>query len=409
MKKKFEVINFIDQCRWDASCANNYGLINYAHNDISDDLKLLTHWISYITDRQMPFEQIWEVGGFVFSDMLKHYKDFGEGMNVLFIGSPLSFFEEKPDGNYTFKSKLLAPKDNRMLSKNNRPGGEPVSFVSRFYPSDYVSMVYTLHTLEAFNRDFIDYAVAIINCLTSATYSCKDLVRGLAYGLYILTYDNIGQPSKEHLDDPVWMENAEKRTESILSLLSDNKAFRSRVQRFYERNGQYGIKRVWCCLRDYIKSPEFGKEYFKHGLLCRGVDPALVEVLFSDEAKRHFELPGDVWNNNSTFRKCLLSDVNLSLKEKGMPFNKLLRILYEREGISIGYPEQFDATFDFVPRMCEKNLCNICPFKAVSGHNEIAKICANNEDKYCTVAMISGGYICKCKPDQCSLKGILSL
>ena len=409
MRKKFEVINFIDQCRWDASCANNYGLINYAHSEMSDDLKLLTHWISYITDRQMPFEQIWEVGGFVFSDMLKHYKDFEEGMNVLSIGSSLSFFEKKPDGNYTYKSKLPAPKDNRMLSKNNRPGGESVSFVSRFYPSDYVSMVYTFHTLETFNRDFIDYAVAIINCLTSTPCSCKDLVRGLAYGLFILTYDNIGQPSKEHLDDPVWFNNAERRTENIHKLLSDNKSFCNCVQKFYERNGQYGIKRVWCCLRDYIKSPEFGENYFRQGLLCRGIDSALVEDLFSDEAKRHFELPGDVWNNNSTFRKCLLDDVKLSLKETSMPFNKLLRILYEWEDISVGYPEQFDATFDFVPRMCEKNLCNICPFKAVSKQNEIAKICSDNKDKYCTVAMISGGYICKCKQDQCSLKGILSL
>ena len=409
MRKKFEVINFIDQYRWDAACANNYNFINYAHSDMSDDLKLLTHWISYITDRQMPFEQIWEVGGFVFSDMLKHYKDLGEGMNVLSIGSPLSFFEEKVDGKYTFKSKLLAPKNNRMLNKNNCPEGEPVSFVSRFYPSDYVSMVYTLHTLDAFNRDFIDYVVAIIKCLTNTTCSCKDLVRGLAYGLYILTYDNIGQPSKEHLDDTIWIKNAEIRTETILSLISDNKTFHRCVQRFYERDGQYRIKRVWCCLRDYIKSPEFGDKYFKHGLLCRGIDPALVEILFSYEAKQYFELPGDVWNNNSAFRKCLLNDVKLSLKETKMPFNKLLRILYEREDIRIGYPEQFDATFDFVPRMCEKNLCDICPFKAVSEQNEIAKICVNNEDKYCTVAMISGGYIGKCKPNQCSLKVTISL
>ena len=77
MKKKFEIINFIDSCRWDAECANNIGLINYAHEEMSDDLRLITHWICYITDRQMPFEQIWEIAGFVFSDMLKYYKDYG--------------------------------------------------------------------------------------------------------------------------------------------------------------------------------------------------------------------------------------------------------------------------------------------------------------------------------------------
>ena len=222
------------------------------------------------------------------------------------------------------------------------------------------------------------------------------------------TYDNIGQPSKGHLDDPVWQKNAEGRTESILELLLDNKAFRSRIQKFYERNGQYRIKRVWCCLRDYIKSSEFGEEHFKHGLLNRGVDSSIVDALYSYEAKCHIELPGDVWNNNTTFRKCLLSDVKLSAKDKGLSFNKLLRLLYEREDISIGYPEQFDATFDFVPRMCEKNLCNICPLKAVGEENDIIKICANSENNYCTVAMICCGYICKCTPNQCSLKEILS-
>lgn len=406
MRKKFEVINFIDQCRWDASCLNNYGLINYAHVDMSDDLKLLTHWISYITDRQMQFEQIWEVGGFVFSDMLKHYKDLEEGICVLSVGSPTSFFEKKHQGDYTFKSKLLAPEGNRMLSKNNRSEGETVSFISRFYPSDYVSMVYTLHTLEAFERDFINYMVAIINCMTSEAYSCKDLVRGLLYGLFILTYDSIGQPSKEQLDDPIWVKKAEQRTKSILELFSDNREFNSRIKKFYGSNRQYQIKRVWCCLRDYIKSPEFG-EYFKQGLFNRGVDSSIVDALFSYEAKCYLELPGDVWNNNSTFRKCLLSDVKLSEKDRSLPFNKLLRLLYEREDISIGYPEQFDATFDFVPRMCEKELCNICPFKAVTEKNNIMKICVDSENKYCTIAMICGGYICKCNPTKCLLKETL--
>lgn len=409
IKRKFEIINFLDQCRWDASCANNYDSINYAHDDMSDDLRVLTHWMIYITDRQMPFKQIWEVGGFVFSDMLKHYKDYGEGMGVLSVGLPQSFFVKRPDSGYTFRSKLVAPIDNRMLRKNGRPAGEPVSFVSRFYPSDYVAMVYTLHTLEAFNRDFFDCAAAIIRNITGSAYSCKDLVRGLAYGLFLLSYNEIGQPKKEHLDSPVWMANAKTRTEAIVKVLSDSKAYHNRVRRFFEGNKQYEIKRVWCCLRDYIKSPEFGQTYFRNGLLSRGVDSALVKALFSEEAKSCLELPGDVWNNNSTFGQCLLNGVILSEEEKSMKINRLLRILYERENIKVGYPEQFDATFDFVPRMCEKNLCSICPFKAASERNNIANICADNENKYCTVAMICCGYICECKPKQCSLREILSL
>lgn len=410
MEKKFEIVNFIDQCRWDALSANNYGLINYAHEDISDDLRMLAHWISYITDRQMPFKKIWEVGGFVFTDMVKHYKDYGEGMSVLSIGSSKSFFVKKTDGKYTFKSKLVAPSNNRMLRKNECLAGNPVEFVSRFYPSDYVSMIYTLHTLEAFNKDFIDYLVAIINNITSANYSCKDLVHGLAYGLYLLTYNENPQTKKEDLsNNSIWIRNAEKRTKAIVKVLADNKAYSDSVHGLFKTIRKYEMKRVWCCLRDYIKSPEFGQNYFKNGLLSRGIDSVLVETLFSDEAKSYLELPGDVWNNNSTFRQCLLSDVEIAEKEKGMKFNKLLRTLYERENIKLGYPEQFDITFDFVPRMCEKNLCNICPFKAISKENNIASICADNEDKYCTVAMVCGGYVCKCKPRHCLLKGVLSL
>lgn len=407
MKKKFEIINFIDSCRWDAECANNIGLINYAHEEMSDDLRLLTHWICYITDRQMPFEQIWEIAGFVFSDMLKYYKDYGKGMSVLTIDNSDSFFVRKPDGNYVFKSKTLAPGDNGVLLKNNRPLGEPVTFISRFYPSDYLSMLYTLFTLEQFKYDFLVYATAVIRCITSIPYSCKDLVQGLAYGFYILTYNSIGQPSKEHLDDERWIIKARKRTKAIIDTLSDSDNFRKRVNTFYKRGRQYGIKRVWCCLRDYIKSPEFGERYFRRGLLSRGIEAEIVNMLFSYEAKCYLELPGDVWNNNSTFRNCLLADEEISSEENKMPFNKLLRRLFEHENIDVGYPEQFDTTFDFVPRMCEKGNCRICPFKAIREGNDIYSLCVDNENKFCTVALVCGGYICRCKGDDCSLKKLL--
>lgn len=409
MKEKFEVIDFIDSCRWDAECANNYGLINYSHVEMSDDLRLLTHWICYITDRQMPFEQIWDIGGFVFSDMLKYYKDHGMGINVLIINNPESFFIRKSDGNYIFKSKSVMPCNNNALLKNNRPIGKPVTFISRFYPSDYLAMLYTLYTLEQFGYDFIEYTIAVIKSITSIPFSCMDLIQGLVYGLYILTYDNIGQPSKEQLNDKIWITKAKERTDAIINLLSDSSNFRKHVNTFFGRGSQYNIKRVWCCLRDYIKSPEYGDIYFKQGLLNRGMNVQTVDMLFSHEAKCYLELPGDVWNNNATFRKCLLLDENISAEENKMPLNRLLRRLFEREAITVGYPEQFDTTFDFVPRMCEKNNCSICPFRAVREENDIWSVCIDNKDKFCTVALVCCGYICRCKGNKCSLKRTLKL
>ena len=269
-------------------------------------------------------------------------------------------------------------------------------------------MFYTLHTLEAYHRDFINYIVAVIESVSSHAYSPKTLIQGLAYGLYLLSYGNIGQLSSKDLNSTNWGINAKERTEKIRFLLSNSTDFHKAFESFFRRGKQYAIKRVWCCLRDYLKSVEFGETYLKNGLDDRGVDNNLIEMLFSDEAKSYLELPGDVWNNSAIFRKCLLSDVELSERERSMAFNKLIRILYEREKIMFGYPEQFDTTFDFVPRMCERDLCNICPFMAIKERNNISNICSDNEDKYCTVAMIVGGYFCMCKPEQCLLKDILA-
>ena len=71
--------------------------------------------------------------------------------------------------------------------------------------------------------------------------------------------------------------------------------------------------------------------------------------------------------------------------------------------LNVGYPEQFDVTFDFVPRMCEKNNCDICPFNLTNKNNNIDKICVNDKSKYCTVAQICCNYKCMCKPNECTI------
>ena len=83
-----------------------------------------------------------------------------------------------------------------------------------------------------------------------------------------------------------------------------------------------------------------------------------------------------------------------------MSFNKLLRQIYNKENIVEGYPEQFDVTFDFVPRMCDRNNCDICPFNT---KNKIKNICVKDSNKYCTVALVSCNYKCKCDPKGCEL------
>ncbi len=404
MQDKFEIINFLDNCRWDKSVNNNYGLINYSKDNISNDLKLLTHWISYITDRQMKFEIIWDVGGFVFSDMLYNYKLSPDGMEVLNPKYMNSNFYEMENGEYTFISSSMvnqSPTSNgkALLNKYGFKNEDRVKFISRFYPADYTSMFYTLHTLKSFNKDFIDYIITALNNIEEMT--SDNLIKTLAYSLYILTYANIGQPSKEDLDYDLLLKRAKDRTENIVNIINNKSLLKQNVEEFYNKKTQYKIKRIWCCIRDYIKSDEFSTKCLKKELVNRNVEETIINNLFSNKAKATIELPGDVWNNNSTFRNCLFKNVSLTDKEKKMSFNKLLRLKYEEYSTNIGYPEQFDITFDFVPRMCEKNNCDICPLNFSNKDNNIDKICVNDKNKYCTVAQICCNYKCMCKPNEC--------
>jgi len=51
--------SFLDEIRWRDT--SNYNTINFAYPEMSDDEILLTHWLCYVSDRQMPFRRIWDV------------------------------------------------------------------------------------------------------------------------------------------------------------------------------------------------------------------------------------------------------------------------------------------------------------------------------------------------------------
>ena len=319
MINKFEIVNFLDNCRWESTIKNNYGLINYSKTNLSNNLKLLTHWISYITDRQMKFEIIWDVGGFVFSDMLYNYKVSNNGMDVLNPNYSKSNFIKKQNGQLTFISNTLvceSPTQNGklLLNKYGFKDEDRIEFVSRFFPADYVSIFYTLHTLETFNKDFFDFIIKVLNNV--AEQSPQNLVKTLAYSLYLLTYDNIGQPTAKSINYEKLLKIAENRTTTIHTIIDNSTLLKQNVEKFYKNGQQYKIKRIWCCIRDYLKSDEFCTKCFKAELLKRNVNKKIINNLFSEDAKKTVELPGDVWNNNSIFRNCLLKDVDLSPKEQ---------------------------------------------------------------------------------------------
>lgn len=407
--KLFEITDFIDKARWGNK--DNYNLINFYRPDLQNDMKILTHWVCYITDRQMSFERVWDVGGFVFSEMvdqLKKTKDL-DLLNPLcpeksffirrddYTDKKSYRFSSEDDGKYLFVSHQTLKNNEIMLDYDFIKGTRPF-FVSRYYPSDYLSILNTSCILKDYGFSFIRYVISILKKIPKQ----DDFLPRLLFGLYLLSYFEIGQPKSAdliHFDRN--LKRAEERKQQIEIILSDAKVFEQGFN-YFQEDTIFRQKRAWCSLRDFLKSPEFNS-YFFAALRENGFND--IDMFKARASLKYLELPGDVWNNNPTFRKCITRG---TVYEKSrLPLAKLLRKMFNenQQIISEGYPEQFDITFDFVPRMCKPNNCSICPYGLIYHEaEEFDKVCINDRGKYCPVMLVSCNYKMDCLGDDCSLR-----
>ena len=396
----FKVVSFLDEARW----CSEADPINYykPEESLGDDIKILTHWLCYITDRRMPFERIWKLGGYVFSDLAYNLRSINY-KELLRPDGPNGFLKKKGKG-YVFISRSQV-NDNTIYNKDELTSSNNVKFAPRYYPSDYFSILYTLDFLKKYNFSFSKF----IKYVYEKHGGQPDFIKRLLFSLYLMTYYKIGRPKKEDIDGfENNLKNAKERTENINKIMNFKEEDFKREYDIFIKNNVYGQKRAWCSLRDYIKHPKF-KGYFKAALNNVGISDT--SVFFLPNALNNLELPGDVWNNNNKFRKCILSGTEY--KESTIGLNKILRDYFEgnKNELVDCYPEQFDITFDFVPRMCEKNNCDICPIGKVEGTkgNHFQKICVKNENMYCSVAMIVCDYKIMCHVNPCPLLDTLNV
>ena len=405
LNKIFEILSFYDECRW--SDAQNYNLINFYKDGLDDDTKLLTHLLCYITNRQMPFARIFDVGGFVFSELADCYKKYetNECFNLLNPKDKDSFILKKSDEKYSFIGKvfpddLITNEYSDCIESNNR-----VIFTSRFMPIDYFSILYTLDILNC-----NEYKRSLSFFISKVYENHKDdkahLIQKILFSLHLLSYYEIGQ--KNHSDiGNVNIEEVIKRSKEIKGILNNREKFNTEFKKFLTQK-IFGQKRAWCCLRDFLKSPKF-KSYFRESMKLHGLTEIEVNELSGIIMLHQLELPGDVWNNNPKFRNCIFKDTDFENDNK-TSFNILLREYWENNPLPMEvYPEQFDITFDFAQRMCEKNNCDICPIGHLSDKGkEFEKICINDKDKFCPVALVGCGYKMMCKRQgECKLHKLL--
>jgi len=364
----FKAISWLDSRRWEV--AENYNLLNFFRDDLTSCEKILTHWISYITDRQMAFEIVWEKGGYVFSELVYNYSRSELPPQQILDKHYEKYYDTKGRERFRFKSTH----------------GE-VAFASRYITNDYQSILQTLEILNYpdYRRNIVVYIVDIMRRFQNK----DDLLIRIACGLHLLTYQ---------------LDGTKANPEKAIKVINSSREFEKKLKEFKETSTK-GKKRLWCCIRDY-----------KKGLYHEIFNDAIKEIAPDSDAEElidmwnklpmdQIELPGDVWNNSPLFRDNLFAKV-LSFdsipKTWGMP--KIIRELYNQlksdGGIDDFYPEQFDVTFDFVPRMCTKKLCKVCLF----GESGVESICIPTKDKYCSVALLSCGYISKCEGDKCIIK-----
>jgi len=371
LRENLRIISWLDRKRW---CKENQKkeekrVFKSIDKNLSNSEKILVHWLCYITDRQMRAMRIWDLGGAVFSDWVRNY------------------CEQK------ISAKELIEKCFKEYDKNKgkfKTFNSELEFSSRFPRVDKEHIFQTLKILESFEVELAGkkFTRNLVAFILHFIKDKEDCLRKVACALYLLTYK---------LDD-----GKKANPQEILEILNDNNKFSKEVQKF-KKKATEGKKRLWAALRDYKKG--LFAEIFKKAI--REIIPNRAENFiktWEDLPLDLLELPGDRWNSDSRFIRCVLG-LEKSTKEtinlEKLNVSELIREIYKNEEYhkefkKIGfYPEQFDVSFDFARKMCEERLCHICLF-----NSRAKSICVPNKE-YCTVALITCGYLAPCDQENC--------
>ncbi|MGA3143278.1 MAG: hypothetical protein ABSF10_09590 [Verrucomicrobiota bacterium] len=386
LRNILRIFSALDDARW--SDTGNYNLINYCEEDFTPDEKLLTHWLCYITDRGTAFQRVWDVGGYVLSHLVRDFTKRRKTPERTVLDDHLP-----AQGGLRLECPLV--RANPRLKFYAIDSG-PVKFASRYMPADTLSIYRTLFILDRLaERSFTQFIYLVVHGETNQGIA----IRKLAAAFHFLTYMDIGIVKAGEVQDR--MAELKLKTgleEQLSAFLRNSKVFVADLNSAFSTHRK---KRLWCSIRDYLKSDEFNS-YLVGALEQIDTDeaPRWSRKNVEKAALAMMELPGDVWNNDPIFRDGLFSPhVGSIPKSWDMP--RTIRAIHtqmEGQGATF-YPEQLDVTFNFVPNMCGKLQCHRCIFGG-----GIGKLCHQQRGFYCPVTLAACGYFFVCDPDNCAFK-----
>ncbi len=381
-----KVVAWMDNARW-----QRHGVDDFLRclNDLKDDDSiLLAHWLCYVSDRMKRTNQVWTDGATVLGGIVGRYR--GRGVStqrdVIDIISP----------RLGVRSESTTDKSVPAFVFEQAQGQDekPREYTVR-YPSDWFSIARTLIVLLEYDKSLTEFLRENEDLWRSGD---EDMLGRIAFLLYTLTYKD-STPNKKKaktkaasLDrwEPLLLEQVE-HTRSNLANLTEN--FDTEYEN-WNKTSRYH-KRLWAALRDYLRVPALSRHF--------------VETLGlnKDQLLPQLELPGDVWNDrfSDALLKTLLADLEVDRRsvfiKKASPVARRLYRLVKENGMDLAFhPEQLDVSFDFAPRMCEMELCHVCPF----GPEGAKAICFEGklgEGKLCPVLLVSCGYVVDCNDYRC--------
>jgi hypothetical protein len=229
------VFSDLDDIRW--SQPVNYNLVNYCRTDLTPDERLLTHYLCYIMDRQTAFARVWDVGGYVVSHLVHEYAR-SRGLDVW--SGILVNYVKWADNGIELQAPVLTP--NQRLQRRGIQGMS-VQFSSRYMPEDLLLMFRTLVILDAVaNRSLSRFIVHAIDC----SQDMHEAIENMASAFEQLTYTASGAKSAGDFDA------------ALVQVQASAGSFSLKQHASFPR---YQRKRLWCSLRDYLKSPEFNADF----------------------------------------------------------------------------------------------------------------------------------------------------
>ena len=136
----------------------------------------------------MEYHVIWDKGGVVFSDAVKRYTTYKNFHD--FYPRNCGFFKSVLQEEYTFSSLTefrnlcdsCKKKLKRYYRKTQIDDNDFVEFKSRFYTSDYVSILYTFYILASYDYSIIKYMSMAKKMLFWNYYFCPNNPEKIMFG-----------------------------------------------------------------------------------------------------------------------------------------------------------------------------------------------------------------------------------